>query len=47
LATYEHSSKEFVLTTQGTKGMKYWIGGAAEMANMAIIWAQLVIDGRS
>lgn len=27
--------------------MKYWIGAAAEIANMAIIWAQLVIDGKS
>jgi acyl-CoA oxidase len=27
--------------------MKYWIGAASEFANMSIIWAQLVIDGKS
>jgi acyl-CoA oxidase len=47
LSTYDHKTQEFVLTTQGQKGMKYWIGGAAEITNMAIIWAQLVIDGKS
>lgn len=47
LATYDHLTKEFVLSTQGQKGMKYWIGAAAEIANMAVIWAQLVIDGKS
>jgi acyl-CoA oxidase len=27
--------------------MKFWIGGAAEIANMSIIWAQLILDGIS
>lgn len=26
--------------------MKFWIGGAAQTANMAVIWAQLYIDGK-
>ena len=47
LATYNHKTKEFVLTTQGTKGMKFWIGAAAEIANMSIIWAQLIVNGKS
>ena len=25
--------------------MKFWIGAAAELATMAVIWAQLIIDG--
>jgi acyl-CoA oxidase len=29
LSTYDHQAKEFVLTTQGQKGMKYWIGAAS------------------
>ena len=29
LSTYHHKNKEFVLTTQGQKGMKYWIGAAS------------------
>ena len=26
--------------------MKFWIGAAANVANMAVIWAQLYIDGK-
>lgn len=26
--------------------MKFWIGAAAEIANMSVIWAQLYIDGK-
>lgn len=36
-----------MLTTQGRKGMKYWIGAASEIANMSTIWAQLIVDGKS
>ena len=25
--------------------MKFWIGAAASTANMAVVWAQLYIDG--
>lgn len=25
--------------------MKFWIGAAADLANMSVIWAQLFIDG--
>jgi acyl-CoA oxidase len=25
--------------------MKFWIGGAAETANMSVVWAQLYING--
>ena len=28
-ATYHHARKAFLLSTHGTKGMKFWIGGAA------------------
>jgi alkylation response protein AidB-like acyl-CoA dehydrogenase len=27
--------------------MKFWVGGAAEMATMAVIWAQLIVKGVS
>jgi len=27
--------------------MKFWIGGAAETANMSVVWAQLYINGKS
>ena len=44
-AVYDHSSKEFILNSPRETSYKFWIGGAAETANMAIIWAQLVIKG--
>ena len=27
--------------------MKFWIGAAAQLANMSVIWAQLIIDGKT
>ena len=27
--------------------MKFWIGAAAQLATMSVVWAQLVIDGKS
>lgn len=45
-AHYDHKTKEFVLTTNGYKGMKYWIGGLAEVSNNALVWAQIVIKGK-
>lgn len=35
------------MTTNGTKGMKFWIGAAAQIANMAVVWAQVVVKGVS
>jgi acyl-CoA oxidase len=32
--------------TPNETGYKFWIGGAAETANMALIWAQLIIKGK-
>ena len=28
------------------EAMKFWIGAAAQLANMSVIWAQLVLDGK-
>lgn len=27
--------------------MKFWIGAAANVANMSVIWAQLIVDKKS
>lgn len=27
------------------EAMKFWIGAASQIANMSVIWAQLIIDG--
>jgi acyl-CoA oxidase len=46
-ADYNHITREFILNTNQDIGMKFWIGAAAHLANMAVIWAQLCIDGKS
>lgn len=28
------------------EAMKFWIGAAAQIANMSVIWAQLILDGK-
>lgn len=28
------------------EAMKFWIGAAAQIANMGVIWAQLILDGK-
>ena len=28
------------------QSMKFWIGAAAQIANISVIWAQLVVDGK-
>lgn len=27
-------------------GLKWWIGATAELANMTVCWARLIIDGK-
>ena len=45
-ATYDVSQQCFLLNTPHEKGMKFWIGGAAQSANMSIIAANLVVGGK-
>jgi acyl-CoA oxidase len=42
-ADYDHKTREFIITTPDTNDMKVWIGGAGQMANMSVVWAQLYI----
>jgi acyl-CoA oxidase len=45
-AHYDHRKREFVINSPTKEAMKFWIGAAAEVANMSVIWAQLYIDGK-
>lgn len=46
-AHYDKEYKEFVINTpRRALGMKFWIGGAAQTANMAAVWAQLYVDDK-
>jgi acyl-CoA oxidase len=47
VATYDVASQEFVIETRGEQANKDYIGNAAEHAELAVVFAQLVVGGRS
>ncbi|MFJ8957161.1 acyl-CoA dehydrogenase [Streptomyces sp. NPDC102381] len=47
VATYDTASREFVITTHGDAARKDYIGNAARHAELAVVFAQLEVDGRS
>ena len=44
-ATYVHKTREFIINSPTRTSVKWWIGAAAKTANMAVVWAQLIVDG--
>ncbi|MFH5211670.1 acyl-CoA dehydrogenase [Antrihabitans spumae] len=46
-ATYDHETREFVVHSPTPSARKDYIGGAAQHARVAAVFAQLVIDGES
>jgi acyl-CoA oxidase len=42
-AHYDHSKKEFIIHSPNRDAMKFWIGAAANLATVAVVWAQLYI----
>lgn len=46
-ADYDHKTREFVINTPEDIGMKFWIGAAAHLANMCVVWAQLYIGNEN
>ncbi|MEU9000783.1 acyl-CoA dehydrogenase [Streptomyces sp. NPDC048551] len=47
VATYDPASREFVITTPDDQARKDYIGNAARHAELAVVFAQLDVDGRS
>ncbi|MDT0429902.1 acyl-CoA dehydrogenase family protein [Streptomyces salyersiae] len=47
LARYDAESQEFVITTQGDQARKDYIGNAARHAELAVVFAQLEVAGKS
>lgn len=46
LAEYDSSTDEFVINTPTLTATKWWIGGAAETASHAIVFARMIVAGR-
>ncbi|MFJ8449285.1 acyl-CoA dehydrogenase [[Kitasatospora] papulosa] len=47
LATYDAATQEFVITTDGDQARKDYIGNAARHGELAVVFAQLEVDGTS
>ena len=46
-AVYDKDTEEFVIHTPTTKAIKFWPGDLGKMANHAVLFARLIIDGES
>ena len=45
-ATYDASTKEFIVNTPNTLAQKYWITNGACHAKHIVVFAQLIVDGK-
>lgn len=46
-ATYDPSSKGFIINSPTPNSTKFWIGALANTANMAVVFAQLIVSGNN
>jgi acyl-CoA oxidase len=46
-AHYDHASRSFTLHTPSKDAMKFWIGAVANLANNAVVWSNLYLDGKN
>lgn len=46
-ATYDPNLDKFVVNSLSERGIKFWIGNAAQTANMAVVFANLIVEGRN
>lgn len=46
-ATYDETDKVFIINTPLERAAKFWIGGASQTANMAIVGANLIAGGKN
>jgi acyl-CoA oxidase len=45
-AVYDDKKEEFIINTPSERGAKFWIGNAAQTANMSVIFANLLVKGK-
>ncbi len=46
IATFDKASQSFILNTPTLQSMKWWPGTLGKVANYALVYAQLIIDGK-
>ena len=46
-ATYDLAAREFILDSPTPTSAKWWIGALAKTANMAVVFAQLILQGKN
>jgi len=46
-ATYDLATKEFILDSPTPTAAKWWIGALGKTANMAVVFAQLILQGKN
>lgn len=46
-AVYDHTTREFIINTPSLYNVKYWVGNLAETANYTLLFAKLIVDGKS
>ena len=46
-ATFDEANQSFLISTPHEKGMKFWIGGAAQTSNMCVVAANLIVNGKN
>lgn len=45
-ATYDKATQEFIIETPTLQSIKWWISGLGKVATNALVYAQLIIDGK-
>jgi acyl-CoA oxidase len=44
-ATYDKEKQQFIINTPNLQATKWWIGGAADTATHAVVFARLILEG--
>lgn len=46
-STFDYESDSFIINTPHERGVKFWIGNAGQTANMSIVFANMIVNGKN